>query len=86
MFASLGSVLLLTTDRYIFITQPLRYNVLVTLPRAVYLTAASTLITAIGAVWYSFAVSLPWDLVCTFTHVLPLAMVCLLYTSDAADE
>ena len=75
MFSSLGSVLLLTVDRYIFITQPLRYNVFVTLPRAIYLTLASTLIAAAGAVWYSFSVTLPWDLVCTFTHVLPLSMV-----------
>lgn len=75
MFSSLGSVLLLTIDRYLFITKPLKYNTVMTLPRAGILVIVSIGAALIGAMIYSFSVSLPWDDVCTFTHVLPLGMV-----------
>ena len=81
MFASLGSVLLLTGDRFVFITRPLRYNSIMNLNRALLLCLASTVVAAVGAVWYSLSVLLPWDQVKNILQQIRLVLKILPYQS-----
>lgn len=75
IFSSFCSVLLLTFDRFIFITKPLNYNTIMNVQRAYILTIIATILSIMASIGYSMSVSLPWDKVCTFTHVLPLGLV-----------
>ncbi len=69
MFACLGSVLLLSADRFVFIVFPLRYESMVSLRRALLLALTSTVAAVALALWYSLSVELPWDKAKNFRHV-----------------
>ncbi len=74
-FSSLGCVVLLTLDRFLFIVRPLRYSTLVTVKRGILASLVMTTFALATTIGYTAAIEMSWDNVCAVTHVVPVGLI-----------